>query len=320
MLQQEIDASNFFIAYQSTKQQRSPGRYCKKSSWSTSHHRHKGTRSGVDAAQRLVDARRDFFDLIQNELSNIEMEDNSTRKIYAITGHGVPNSLIQHMLNVARNWLLYHPSTTTNNKEEIGHTTKQSSSSMSNQILFSNQHNSTLLNQDQIKIIDMHGITQTLLSLPNEWENDLELYMVVMHRIGSRLASMAMQPNMNNCNAYLFDSNNSTDDVDDGDVYVGKPEKIDDTLGIGSSVVTPSQLRQWNVTIMKGESLPLSLLPGCNNNHDVKRRKQTEGNLTIEWKKQRNDCWSVVLRLQDEGQSERDDPISLVFDGVYGGL
>lgn len=314
MLQQEIDASNFFIAYQSTKQQRSPGRYCKKSSWSTSHHRHKGTRSGVDAAQRLVDARRDFFDLIQNELSNIEMEDNSTRKIYAITGHGVPNSLIQHMINVARSWLLYHPS----KHRENGHTNKQSS--MSNQILFTNEHNSTLLNQDQIKIIDMHGITQTLLSLPNEWENDLELYMVVMHRIGSRLASMAMPPNMNNCNAYLFDSNNSTDDVDDGDVYVGKPEKIDDTLGIGSSVVTPSQLRQWKVTIMKGESLPLSLLPGCSTKSNDKRRKHTEGNLTIEWKKKRNDCWSVVLRLQDEGQSERDDPISLVFDGVYGGL
>lgn len=303
----------FYIAYQSTKQQRSPGRYCKKSSWSTSHHRHKGTRSGVDAAQRLVDARRDFFDLIQNELSNIEMEDNSTRKIYAITGHGVPNSLIQHMVNVARSWLLYHPSTT-NNSEKIGHTTKQSSSSMSNQILFTNQHNSTLLNHDQIKIIDMHGITQTLFSLPNEWENDLELYMVVMHRIGSRLASMAMQPNMNN-NAYLFDSNNSTDDVDDGDTYVGKPEKIDDTLGIGSSVVTPSQLRQWKVTIMKGESLPLSLLPGCNNQHDFKRRKQTEGNLTIEWQKKREDCWNVILRLQDEGQSE--GPISLVFDGQY---
>ena len=257
----------------------------------------------------------------------------STRKIYAITGHGVPTSLIEHMINVARSWLLlYHPfsscpSTTNKKEEKIGHTNNKQSS-MNTQILFTNQHNSTLLNQDQIKIIDMHGITQTLPSLPNEWKDDLELYMVVMHRIGSRLASMAMPNNIinNNNNAYLFDSNNKTDDADDGDnTYVGKPEKMNDTLVVGigsSSVVTPSQLKRWNVTIMNGESLPSSLLPGCNTinvdkGNDKRRKQGGEGNLTVEWKKKRNDCWNVILRLQDEGQSDRKCPISLVFDGEY---
>ena len=96
--------------------QRSPGRYCKISSWSASYHRRKGTNSGVDAAQRLLRARREFAHLIQSELSsgihdattNCERMENKsiTRKLYALSGHGVPNGLFRHFTNVARNWLL----------------------------------------------------------------------------------------------------------------------------------------------------------------------------------------------------------------------
>ena len=65
-------------------------------------------------------------------------------------------------------------------------------------ISFSNVPNSTLLDRDRIISIVVDrpdGKTATALAhapLLEEWEHDLEIYMVVMDRMGSRLTAAAM--------------------------------------------------------------------------------------------------------------------------------
>lgn len=331
----------------------SPGKYVRQSSWSSASHQYnnkKGTKGGTDAARRLVDARREFMCLMNKELLGGSQQHSASgnqnhnkksegvvvadvRKIYVLTGHGVPTELLSHLIQVVRGWTI--TSSTTQ---------KQHSSSSVVQFSFQNVHNSTLLNRDEIQVIHANGTTSklfdttsnnhSLLSTNNngdDWEHDFELYMVVMDRIASRLASFVLlQPrsDMSTTTLAVDDHNNN--------------EAI---LGSSGSVITPASLKRWNVTMMKGEALPLSLLPmdrhhykscgkdipdGGNSTRRREGGKQPQSPiiLTVEWvmnNKGSNDCCNIILRLQDDGslvsglddERSRDDPISLVFDGVY---
>eukprot|EP00985_Skeletonema_marinoi_P002444 scaffold1019_cov97-Skeletonema_marinoi.AAC.22 len=316
----------------------SPGKYVRQSSWSASHHSNKnktGTKSGTDAALRLVDARREFMSLMNRELlgsqhysSNNNGNNNHSgsdevvtdvRKIYALTGHGVPSELLSHLIQVVRGW------TTTSSSSAAQSTQTQHSSSSIVQISFQNVHNSTILNRDEIQVIHANGITSNqtensnhqMLNHGGDWEHDFDLYMVVMDRIASRLASFVLtQP----CHHDHSDISSKVD----GEAHTNNEA----TLGSSGSVINPASLKRWNVTMMKGEALPLSLLPM--GRQGERQQQQSLMILTVEWvmsKHSRNDCCNIILRLQDDGsttglddgdgESRGREPISLVFDGVY---
>jgi hypothetical protein len=376
--------------------QRSPGRYCKISSWSASYHRHKGTNSGTDAAQRLIRARREFVHLIQSELSsgihyattNCERMENksTTRKLYALTGHCVPDGLLRHFTNVARNWLLRlrnNPSGSSSgfgsDDDNRGQRSQQppsvvetqhqkSSSPLTNIILLTNSPDSTLLDQNEVQFIDSHGITINAPSFPLEWEYDFEMFMVVMDRMGSRLAAVAatQQPPLSTSSSSSASSFSTSStlllDSDNQPYHEPTSSSLHSNSNINSSshniLTPPAILQQWNVTIMNGEALPMCLLPEClhsssSSTHRRRRRRRRgsistgEGKvedtiasipkLSLEWVKlHNNDCWKVILRLQDSGSgggsgggrggdecSGRTDddltshPVSLVFEGEY---
>lgn len=274
--------------------QRSPGRYCKKSSWFTSHHRNLGTTSGVDAAQRLVEARRELTNVIRNELRSLK-DSEPTRKIYAITGHGIPSGLLAQLLDEARGWLLNQHQLTGQNMQSLN-----STAASSVKMLFTNTPNSAMLDESRIRTVNVHGVTTKLASLPSEYERDFEMFMVVMDRVASRAASLA--------------ADNTETLVDDALVGTG-------------SFVSPSKLNQWNVTFMKGEALPLSLMPknpgvGSGLDSGKQGRHKDAPILTLEWvMNTKSDCWNVILRLQDDGSSATRggtrDPLSLIFNGEY---
>lgn len=260
-----------------------------------------------------------------NTNGEVMMEaNNNTRKIYAVMGHGIPRGLLCHLVEVARDWLSYHhhPSDDTQSDEQANEsTTSQTTNQQSSdnvKLAFTNTLNSTLLHQHTIRTTNTHGVTTTLPSLPNEWDRDFEMYMVMMDRMASRMASLAIPS----------PSDGMENNVDDA------------TLGTGS-IVTPSQLTRWDVTITKKETLPTRslLLPGINpllaggqgggSNNRSRRVKGTmarrhEPILTLEWVKKENNKFSnIVLRLQDDDDTENNlqdgsrDPITLVFDGEY---
>ena len=278
-----------------------------------------------------------------------ETKTTTTRKIYSITGHGVPKGLLCQMLNVARDWLLHKHNDIDDHDPSSSISSPASTANMNMKITFTNTPNSTItLNQHQIQVINSNGITSTLLpsniGLPTNWEHDFEMYMVIMDRIGSRLASHASKATTTN----------------------DEEELSTLTLGTSGSIITPSLLQQWNVTIMKGEALPLSLLPhgyygqsipigtssqGSSSSKQGRRRVEYTKHhdhvvpkLTLELcnpiQKKKNktsemglggDCgtWNVILRLQDNGDTtmtstdesgivhQRRDPVSLVFEGEY---
>ena len=321
----------------------SPGKYVKQSSWSASSHHHnitkKGTNSGTDAARRLVDARREFVCLMNKELLGGSSNNNNgsevadVRKIYALTGHGVPSELLSYLIQAVRGW------TTSPQSVQQPLLTRQHSSSVI-QISFQNVQNSTLLNRDQMQVIHANGttskLTNDLLLSTNsdDWEHDFDLYMVVMDRIASRLASFVLQPSSHPQDR---SPDVSTTTAAGEDHTNNEPA----TLGSSGSVITPASLKRWNVTMMKGEALPLSLLPMDRHYNSSgrdtpdggsstrRRQQQSPIILTVEWvmKKRSNDCSNIFLRLQDGGTSTRldddgrssrdDDSISLVFDGLY---
>lgn len=313
----------------------SPGKYVRQSSWSSSSSRHhlnsnknnNGAKSGTAAALRLVDARREFMSLMKTELlgsSSHNTNDGSdkevaiedvVRKLYALEGHGVPTELLSHLTEMARGWTAPPP-------QPLVAQTQNSSSSVV-QVSFQNVPNSTLLNRDQIQLIHTNGYTAKVNDMLNhgggDWEHDFDLYMVVMDRIASRLASFAlMHPPLDS--PHHHDSGTSTT-VDDGGDYHNNDNEA--ALGSSGSVITPASLQRWNVIMMEGEALPLTLLP-------IRKRSERQSSsivLTVEWvcnnKRDRNDYCNIVLRLQDDGLAATAlndggrGPISLVFDGVY---
>lgn len=292
-----------------------------------------------------MDARREFRELMHHELrdlnrpseGSLDVDDNTVRKIYALKGHGVPQGLLQQMVDVGREWM--------RNSLVNGSTSAKLSA---RKISFTNIPGSTLLDTSSIRVTNAKGKTfvvsaattisttsqNTQISNPastttsalaplspfrndEDWERNLEMYMVVMNRIGSRLAFVGLDGVKNGENS----------DANDG---VGKPGE---TLG-NDSIVTPARLHQWDVTITKGESLPTSLLPpSLTKRVSAMGKDAVEGPdpiLTVEWIPKGKESCIALIRLQDEGfglgaksdfgsgasVAER-DPISLVFRGVY---
>lgn len=258
---------------------RCPAQYCKNSS-----------KNGTLAAQRLVDGRRVFEEMMAKELlvhQNHEQvckqnENENKRKIYALVGHGVPDSLLEHIISTGRTWLRCHNDvvSTADNDALIAKPTSVQSKQNSSAVHLSlrNIPNSTMFDRDMVLKTNACGST-SLIQWPNAWDHDLELFMVVMNRIGSRLSSVVLRS----------DSNFETNTYAEG------------------SIVVPSDLEKWNVSIRKGEVLPLQLLPQYN-----------ALILTVEWLYNSYDCWTLVVRLQDRGlNTSKTNPLSLVFEGVY---
>ena len=252
---------------------------------------------------------------LSNNGNNNHSGSTDVRKLYALTGHGVPSELLAYLIQVVRGW-----TTSSSSSSAAQSTQTQHSSSSIVQISFQNVHNSTILNRDEIQVIHANGITSKhaensnyqMLNHGGDWEHDFDLYMVVMDRIASRLASFVLtQP-------YHHDHSCASSKVD-GEAHTNNEA----TLGSSGSVINPASLKRWNVTMMKGEALPLSLLPM---GRQGERQQQSSMILTVEWvmsKHSRNDCCNIILRLQDDGSTTGLDdggsrePISLVFDGVY---
>jgi hypothetical protein len=300
---------------------------------------------------------------------------STTRKMYALTGHGVPNGLLRHFTNMARSWLRLlqiNPTSTIlgSHDDNSGHIQQPistieplhhddvSSSSPPPppmmKILLTNSPKSTLLDQSRVQFIDAHNVTTNAPSFPSEWEYDFEMYMVVMDRMGSRLAAVATPPPI-----ALPASSSSTSttsrissDIDNPTHYEQPLHDNDEFLGIDpiatgrkeSSILIPASLQQWNVTIMNGEALPRCLLPkntsisSSTNNRRIRGEGKDDENtntaipnLSMEWVKTKdnNDCWKVILRLQDSSNCGGDDggtkddglinrtSVSLVFEGEY---
>lgn len=270
---------------------RSPGQYCCKNS----------SRSGALAAQKLVQGRRKFQDVITNELLgdddvNDDKEKDPVRKIYTLIGHGVPNSLFEHFISTGREWLNCQNSMMSSTKAKhfakpvLPRTPPQKTNSAVH-LSLRNIPNCTILDRERILKTNASGTT-SLIQWPPEWDHDLELFMVAMNRIGSRLSSIVMKP----------DTHTPTELVT-GDAAAG-------------SVIIPSDLDKWNVSIRKGEVLPFSMLPLSQQDNTLV--------LTVEWLRNSPDCWTIILRLQDDfidsnaaAKGLIRDPISLVFEGVY---
>jgi len=252
---------------------------------------------------------------------------NNTRKIYAVMGHGIPRGLLCHLVEVAKDWLSYHHriSDDAQSNEEANESSTTSQITMNRQssdnvkLAFTNTPNSMLLDQHTIRMTNASGVTTTLPSLPKEWDGDFEMYMVMMDRMASRMAPLAIPSS----------SDNNMGDDDNAE------NNVDATLGTGS-IVTPSQLVRWDVTITREQTLPMSLsLPdtnpllaggqcgGSNRRGRVKGTTRHEPILTLEWvRKENNDFSNIVLRLQNDDaennlQDGSRDPITLVFDGEY---
>mmetsp|Transcript_1037 Transcript_1037/g.1627 ORF Transcript_1037/g.1627 Transcript_1037/m.1627 type:complete len:350 (+) Transcript_1037:82-1131(+) len=169
----------------------SPGKYVRQSSansttWNTTnkHNNNNGTKSGTDAALRLVDARREFTSLMKRELlSGSSLQQHNTtnddgsenkvaaaikedvRKLYALEGHGVPMELLSHLLQVVRGWTTTASSPPQSSLVVV--TQQQNTSSSVVQVSFQNVSNSTLLNRDEIQVVYDNGYTTKLLTDEN---------------------------------------------------------------------------------------------------------------------------------------------------------
>ena len=177
-------------------------------------HRKNSSRSGTLAAQKLIDGRRAFGAAMKKELVE-STRDDTVRKLYALDGHGVPRSLLEHLTHTGYFWLENIPTSTTSTVH----------------LSLRNTPNSTMFDRERILKTNSSGAT-SLTKWPTEWDDDLELFLVSMNRIGSRLSSAVMSSDNN--------------------------------------FIVPADLEKWQVSIRKGAVLPSFLLPSTkdkNNTH-----------------------------------------------------
>eukprot|EP00956_Cyclotella_meneghiniana_P006026 scaffold7852_cov66-Cyclotella_meneghiniana.AAC.1 len=142
-------------------------------------HRKNSSRSGTLAAQKLIDGRRAFGAAMKKELVE-STRDDTVRKLYALDGHGVPRSLLEHLTHTGYFWLENIPTSTTSTVH----------------LSLRNTPNSTMFDRERILKTNSSGAT-SLTKWPTEWDDDLELFLVSMNRIGSRLSSAVMSSDNN---------------------------------------------------------------------------------------------------------------------------
>jgi len=137
--------------------------------------------NGNEAALRLAKAKNELRDIIQQELecplsrhrNNPERRTNSTpstgnhnfgdvKKMYILRQHGVPNQLLQHLLTAADEW-------------------------MENQSALELWIDSSC--QSTVSVFTTEG-SSWRNKWPIEWDGDIQLYLAVMKRMVSGLASM----------------------------------------------------------------------------------------------------------------------------------
>lgn len=261
---------------------RCPAQYCKRFS-----------KNGTLAAQKLVYGRRVFEEMLakellghrKNDLQDYKTNENeSKRKIYALMGHGVPDSLLKHIVSTGRTWLCSHNDLVLAADYDAyiaKPTTVQPKPTDSGvHLILRNTPNSTMLDREMVLKTNACG-SASLIQWPTAWDHDFELLVVVMNRIGSRLSSVILRS----------DTKFTTNDTNNEEV----------------SILVPSDLEKWSVSIRKGEVLPFQLLPDYSTLI-----------LTVEWIYNSNDSWTIILRLQDRGlNGSKIYPLSLVFEGVY---
>jgi hypothetical protein len=309
-----------------------------------------------------------------------------------LVGHGVPTGLLHQLCDAAKGWLgmRQQQQQQQQTKDKARHSNdddddaqqQEQQSKQYDQISFTNIPNTTLLDTERIYCTmssnpqlsinndDTNNYSddttttssptttpsqevQRLSSLPTEWDYDIEMYMVVMDRIASRMASIAI---------------------------MAHPPTHKNSIGItdGSIIVTPSQLNQYNVTITRGSatfllydniissSSSVSTTPtalarrsvGNDRWKNQRRRRSLDNNsnedtavdagdlspppptLTLEYVHKSNGsanqtisddsdndddcCWKVILTLQNhqpmgkcKHQATTNTSVSLIFEGEY---
>lgn len=209
---------------------------------------------------------------------------NSTRKIYSLVGHGVPTGLLHQLCDAAKGWLGMRQrtkDTSHNNTNDDDDAQQQDQPQQYDQISFTNIPNTILLdtkriyctvcsnqrrsndndddtNEDDEPTTKSSPTTTTsqemitLSSLPKEWDYNIEMYMVVMDRIASRMASIASMAHPPPHSRHHGSSSSSNKESSDWRDDESRESTIDDSI-----IVTPSQLQQYNVTITRASSTAL---------------------------------------------------------------
>lgn len=72
-----------------------PKGYCRSSAQATT------TISGGDAARRLIRGKRNLVETMRKEIQ----EQQYVKKLYILKGHGVPDQVLNHLLDAAQQWL-----------------------------------------------------------------------------------------------------------------------------------------------------------------------------------------------------------------------
>jgi len=145
-----------------------PKHYCRISAKSNS------TISGSDAVRRLIRGKRNLLETMREETHmqkiNKEKKGIQHQKLYVLRDHGVPIQLFQHLLKASNTWL----------------------SQQINASELSVQNTSGIIHFDRMLVRAEDG-SSTVKPWPEEWENDMELYLTVMSRIATSLSDI-LQP------------------------------------------------------------------------------------------------------------------------------
>ena len=191
------------------------------------------TQSGTEAARRLLRGRKDWVQCVRQHVV-YPNDNNATAAVHpptshALTGHGVPEALLQNHLDLA-DTLLYQ----SNKAAEV-----------------SFQNWSGELRLDWMRVRSPAGnCTVQPWPVNNEWNTDMDLYLVAMNRLAVGL-SVVLKSILGDA---VHNKNGMNDDDDAG---------LDFSL---RSVSQQPQPRYWNVKMWRGmaflpDSLPAKTTP-----------------------------------------------------------
>ena len=179
--------------------------YCKRSANAAP------SKSGTEASRRLLRGKKQFLTLVRKLVSRQAMTttiNNNTPQSYRLVDHGVPNQLLQDHVDLASVLLLAESAS--DNGLSKGHGTRSSHcsiqfmSNMDNNQTAKHMTNPPVRNEphpvDCMQVRRRHGRTKSTttstqtVAVPDMYQDRLQLYLTVMHRIARKLGSVIVHP------------------------------------------------------------------------------------------------------------------------------
>jgi hypothetical protein len=268
------------------------------------------SKSGTEAARRLLQGKQDFLHVMRLVVHSGRRPRRSKSDEFVLEGHGVPQELLQELLQLADDVLVHHDNAAACS---FGH------------------YRGELMQVPQaVRVRDANGTNRACPWPPvvprqanYSWDDSMCLYLTVNDRMAKLLSDVLVLParrREETATSSTSTSTTTTGSTDDDQ----KPSNLDGSLVTRHAMQhehrSLGEPHDWNVEFIRGLYLPLR-----NNNNDATKSAAAATTCTVEWTLLDDPSAPGHVRVRLQGVPENNSPdhprqrqaVTLSFDASF---